>query len=68
MPKSFFLKQFLYAPFVYPFIYEKFYRQEQPYNLFCAYNRKEKDRLTLIILIAPTYINYNSLYLCNGRN
>lgn len=53
---------------MYPFMYEKFYRQEQTYNLFCAYNRKEKDRLTLIILIAPTYINYNSLYLCNGRN
>lgn len=53
---------------MYPFMYEKFYRGEQLDNLFRAYIRKEKDRLTLITLIAPTYINYNSLYLCNGRN
>lgn len=67
MPKSFFLKA-VFVCSVHVSVYEKFYRQEQTYNLFCAYNRKEKDRLTLIILIAPTYINYNSLYLCNGRN
>lgn len=68
MPKSSFLKRLLYAPFMYSFMYEKFYREEQLCNLFCAYIRKEKDRLSLITLIEPTYINYNSLYLCNGRN